>query len=80
MQPTLRKKNKIKTIHSTLAIEGNTLTEDEITRILENRHVRGPKNEIIEVQNAIETQGLNENTFLIIGQTIAGLLILLIPC
>jgi len=29
--PTLRKQNQIKTIHSTLNIEGNTLTEEQIT-------------------------------------------------
>ncbi|MFT6746485.1 MAG: Fic family protein [Glaciecola sp.] len=54
VQPELRKKNKIKTIHSTLAIEGNTLTEDEVTRLIDNKRVKGPKNEIIEVLNAVE--------------------------
>ena len=54
VQPELRKKNKIQTIHSTLAIEGNTLSEDEITRIIEHKRVLGPKNEIIEVENAIK--------------------------
>lgn len=49
----LRKRNRIKTIHSSLVIEGNTLTEDQITAIFENKRVIGPKKDIIEVQNAI---------------------------
>ncbi len=34
--PKLRKENRIKTIHSSLKIEGNTLTEEQITALLEN--------------------------------------------
>jgi len=52
--PTLRKRNKIKTIHSSLKIEGNTLTEAQITAILDNKRVIGPKEDILEVKNAIE--------------------------
>jgi Fic family protein len=52
--PTLRKQNQIKTIHSSLKIEGNTLSEDQITAILENKRVIGPEKDIIEVRNAIE--------------------------
>lgn len=51
--PLLRKSNTIKTIHSTLAIEGNTLSEEQITAILEGKKVKGRSNEILEVQNAI---------------------------
>lgn len=51
---TLRKSNRIKTIQSTLEIEGNTLTIEQITAILENKSVIGPKKDILEVQNAIE--------------------------
>ncbi len=51
--PLLRKSNTIKTIHSTLAIEGNTLSEEQITAILEGKKVKGRPNEILEVQNAI---------------------------
>ena len=54
VQPELRRKNKIRTIHSTLAIEGNTLSEDQVTKIIDNQLVVGPKKEIIEVQNAID--------------------------
>ena len=50
----LRKKNRIKTIHSSLEIEGNTLTEEQITALLDNKRVIAPKKDIIEVQNAIE--------------------------
>lgn len=49
----LRKRNKVKTIHSSLKIEGNTLSEDQITAILENKRVIGPKEDILEVKNAI---------------------------
>lgn len=52
--PTLRKQNQIKTIHSSLSIEGNTLTEEQITAILENKRVVGPEKDIIEVLNALE--------------------------
>jgi Fic family protein len=50
----LRKKNKVKTIHSSLGIEGNTLSEEQITAILDNKRVIGPKKDIIEVKNAIK--------------------------
>lgn len=51
--PQLRKRNKVKTIHASLKIEGNTLSEDQITAILENKRVIGPKQDILEVKNAI---------------------------
>ena len=51
--PELRKKNRIQTIHSSLAIEGNTLTEAQITAIFEDKRVIGPEKDIMEVQNAI---------------------------
>ena len=49
----LRKKNRIKTIHSSLEIEGNTLTIEQITAIVENKNIVGPKRDILEVKNAI---------------------------
>jgi len=49
----LRKKNRIKTIQSSLEIEGNTLTVEQITAIIENKRVSGPGKDIIEVQNAL---------------------------
>jgi len=52
--PQLRKQNKIKTIHASLKIEGNTLTQEQITAIVENKRVIGPKNDVLEVLNAIK--------------------------
>jgi Fic family protein len=52
--PQLRKQNRIKTIHSSLQIEGNTLTEDQITALIENKRVIGPEKDIQEVLNAIQ--------------------------
>ncbi|WP_034061078.1 Fic family protein [Lacinutrix jangbogonensis] len=51
--PTLRKQNRIKTIHSSLKIEGNTLSEAKIKALLENKKVIGPKKDVEEVLNAI---------------------------
>lgn len=52
--PQLRKQNRIKTIQSSLQIEGNTLTIEQITALIENKRVVGPKKDITEVQNAIQ--------------------------
>lgn len=52
--PQLRKQNKIKTIHSSLRIEGNTLSEEQITAIVEHKRVAGPRKDILEVLNAIK--------------------------
>ena len=52
--PELRKRNRVKTIKASLEIEGNTLTEEQITAIIEKKRVIGPKKDIIEVLNAIE--------------------------
>jgi len=52
--PELRKKNRVKTIRASLEIEGNTLTEEQITAIIENKRVIGPKKDILEVLNAIK--------------------------
>ncbi len=49
----LRKKNRVRTIQSSLEIEGNTLTIEQITAIIENKRIIGPKKDIIEVKNAI---------------------------
>ena len=51
----LRKINRIKTIHSSLAIEGNTLSESEVFDIVEGKNVVEPIREIQEVKNAIKT-------------------------
>jgi Fic family protein len=52
--PKLRKENRIKTIHSSLSIEGNTLTEEQITALIENKRIIGPEKDVNEVLNAIE--------------------------
>lgn len=49
----LRKANRIKTIHSSLAIEGNTLREDEVRNIINGKNVVAPIRQIQEVKNAI---------------------------
>ena len=59
--PKLRKENRIKTIHSSLKIEGNTLTEEQITALLENKRIIGPKKDVKEVLNAIEIYEQLEN-------------------
>lgn len=51
--PILRKQNQIKTIHSSLSIEGNTLSEEQITAIIDNKRVVGPEKDIREVINAL---------------------------
>jgi Fic family protein len=52
--PQLRKQNRIKTIQSSLQIEGNTLTTEQITALIERKRVVGPKKDVLEVLNAIE--------------------------
>lgn len=52
--PKLRKVNRIKTLVATLQIEGNTLTEEKVTAILEGKRVLGDKDEIQEAKGAIE--------------------------
>lgn len=51
--PQLRKQNRIKTITGTLSIEGNTLTEEQITAIVEGKPVLGSVRELAEVKGAI---------------------------
>lgn len=54
----LRKENRIKTIHSSLAIENNSLSLEQITAIIEGKKVLGNPNEIREVQNSIQAYNL----------------------
>lgn len=54
----LRKQNRIKTIHSSLAIENNSLSIEQITAIIEGKRVLGAPNEILEVKNAIQAYEL----------------------
>ncbi len=50
----LHRKNRIRTIHSSLAIEGNSLTLGEVTAVIEGKVVAGKQTEIKEVKNAYE--------------------------
>jgi len=52
--PQLRKQNKIKTIHASLQIEGNTLSQEQITALIENKRVVGSQKDVLEVLNAIK--------------------------
>ena len=50
----LRRENRIKTIHSSLAIENNTLTIEQVTDVINGRKVLAPPQDIHEVKNAYE--------------------------
>ncbi len=58
ISPHLRKENRIRTIHSSLAIEHNSLSIDQVTAIIDGKRVLGNPNEIREVQNAYEAYEL----------------------
>lgn len=57
-EPMLRKENRIRTIHSSLAIEQNSLSLKQVTDIVEGKRVLGSPNEIQEVKNAIDAYHL----------------------
>jgi len=63
---TLRRENRIKTIYSSLAIEQNTLTLEQVTDVINGKRVLAPLKDIKEVQNAYEIyerlDELNENS------------------
>ncbi len=52
--PRLRKVSRIKTLAGTLAIEGNTLGEENVTAIIEGKRVLGSYSEISEVEGAVQ--------------------------
>ena len=52
LTPHLRKENRIRTIHSSLAIEHNSLSLEQVTAILEGKRILGNPVEIKEVKNA----------------------------
>ena len=51
--PRLRRRNRIRTIHGSLTIEGNTLDLDQVTAVLDGKRVAGPARDVKEVTNAI---------------------------
>ena len=58
VNPHLRRENRIRTIHSSLAIEHNSLSLEQVTAILDGKRILGNPNEIKEVQNAYEAYEL----------------------
>ena len=51
--PLLRRNNLAKTIQGSLAIEANTLSLEQVTALVNGKHIAGPKKDVLEVQNAI---------------------------
>jgi Fic family protein len=49
----LRRINRVRTIHGSLAIEGNTMSQEQITAIVEGKRVIAPPREVQEVKNAL---------------------------
>ena len=59
--PMLRRANRIRTIHGSLAIEQNTLSLEQVTAVINGRQVLAPPRDIAEVKNAYEIYGrMNE--------------------
>ena len=52
--PVLRRNNRIRTIHGSLAIEQNTLSIEQVTAVLNGKHILAPPKDIAEVKNAYE--------------------------
>lgn len=50
--PTLHRKLRISTIYSSLLVEGNELSLDQVTAIIDGKRVLGNQNDIREVENA----------------------------
>lgn len=53
-KPHLRRNNRIRSIHSSLKIEANSLSIGEMKDVIDGRIVLGPEREIQEVKNAYE--------------------------
>lgn len=60
MNPTLRRSNRIRTIYSSLAIEQNTLSLEQVTAVLSGKRVIAPPKDIEEVKNAYEIYEMME--------------------
>ena len=59
--PNLRRNNKIKSIHSSLAIEANSLSLNQVKAVIDGKTVLGPQKEIQEVLNAYEAYDMIDN-------------------
>ena len=55
--PTLRRESRIRSIHSSLAIEQNTLTLEQVSDVIDGKRVLGPPQDIREVKNTKYTNG-----------------------
>ena len=58
LNPQLRRENQIRSIHSSLAIENNSLSLEQVTDLINGKRVLGPQKEIREVKNAYEAYNL----------------------
>ncbi|MCK8060267.1 MULTISPECIES: Fic family protein [unclassified Fusibacter] len=58
INPRLRRDNRIRTIHASLAIENNSLSLDQVTSIINGKRIIGPGQDIKEVMNAFEAYEL----------------------
>ncbi len=52
----LRKINRMKIIRGSLAIEGNSLSEGQVTALIEGKHVIAPQKEVREADTSIKKQ------------------------
>ena len=59
--PTLRRTNRIRTIYSSLAIEQNTLSLEQVTAVLNGKRIIAPPKDIAEVKNAYEIYEMMDN-------------------
>lgn len=57
-KPHLRRNNRIKSIHSSLKIEANSLSIGEVKDVLDGKIVLGPEREVQEVKNAYDAYDL----------------------
>ena len=56
--PTLRRNNKIRSIHSSLVIEANSLSLNQVRDVIAGKPVIGPQKEIQEVKNAYKAYNM----------------------
>lgn len=59
--PNLRRTNRIRTIYSSLAIEQNTLSMEQVTAVLDGKRIIAPPKDIAEVKNAYEIYEIMES-------------------
>lgn len=56
--PQFRKRSSVHTVQSSLEIEGNTLSVEQITALLDGKNVLGPARDILEAKNAVRVYGM----------------------